>query len=249
MEQIYLCGRLHTVRHTTDIQDAKGKKVEVTQWVFERWNKIISTDKFPKIQETLAEINKSISAKEKARLVKIEQAKEAVIKAQEERKALLAAANAKKKQQTKGKKGKEEEKVEEEVKVEVQKPVPVEERVLDLSIPEDFAIALQRRCPRPFTFGPVVFTNLNLSEDDYPFNAHEMREKIVDMLDATMGEPMICLQGYNVTVKGRNLKRRTTILKHGRFLKNLTVTPIYPQLVFEEEIAGDGDGENKEDDE
>jgi hypothetical protein len=29
-------------------------------------------------------------------------------------------------------------------------------------------------------------------------------------------------------VKDRTLKRRTSVLKHSRFLKNLVVTPVYP---------------------
>lgn len=48
-----------------------------------------------------------------------------------------------------------------------------------------------------------------------------------------------CIHGFKVCIKGRNLKRRTTILKHARFLKNLEVFPIFPPepepVVVEEE--------------
>ena len=31
----------------------------------------------------------------------------------------------------------------------------------------------------------------------------------------------LCIHGYNVTIKDRTLKRRSTIVKHSRFLRNL----------------------------
>jgi hypothetical protein len=45
-------------------------------------------------------------------------------------------------------------------------------------------------------------------------------------------------------VKKRTLKRRTTLLKHARFLKNLEVNPVYPP---EPEPAADGEGEENDD--
>ena len=49
-------------------------------------------------------------------------------------------------------------------------------------------------------------------------------------------------------IKGRTLKRRTTILKHGRFLQNLTVIPNFPaELAPVEEVVEDpagGDGQD-----
>jgi len=49
-----------------------------------------------------------------------------------------------------------------------------------------------------------------------------------------------------VLVKGKTLRRRTTILKHGRFLQNLTVVPNFPEeLAPVGEAVGDGgDPEN-----
>lgn len=38
----------------------------------------------------------------------------------------------------------------------------------------------------------------------------------------------LCIHGFNVTIKKKTLKRRTTILKHSRFLRNLEVTPVFP---------------------
>ena len=38
----------------------------------------------------------------------------------------------------------------------------------------------------------------------------------------------ICIHGFRVTIKKRTLKRRTTIVKHSRFLRNLEVYPQYP---------------------
>lgn len=38
----------------------------------------------------------------------------------------------------------------------------------------------------------------------------------------------LCIHGYKVTVKKRTLKRRSTIVKHSRFLRNLEVVPEVP---------------------
>jgi len=38
----------------------------------------------------------------------------------------------------------------------------------------------------------------------------------------------ICIHGFRVTIKKRTLKRRTTIVKHSRFLRNMEVYPQYP---------------------
>jgi hypothetical protein len=43
-----------------------------------------------------------------------------------------------------------------------------------------------------------------------------------------------------VLIKGRNLKRGRTILKHARFLHNLSVTPILPK---EEVPKAEGEGD------
>jgi hypothetical protein len=36
------------------------------------------------------------------------------------------------------------------------------------------------------------------------------------------------VHGYRVEVKERTLKRRTSLLKHARFISNLEVKPVFP---------------------
>jgi len=38
----------------------------------------------------------------------------------------------------------------------------------------------------------------------------------------------VCIHGFKVCIKKRTLKRRTTIVKHSRFLRNLEVFPVFP---------------------
>jgi len=47
-----------------------------------------------------------------------------------------------------------------------------------------------------------------------------------------------------VLIKGRNLKRGNTILKHARFLHNLSVTPVLPKEEVKKE--GEAEGSDKE---
>lgn len=51
-------------------------------------------------------------------------------------------------------------------------------------------------------------------------------------------------------IKGKTLRRRTTILKHGRFLQNLTVVPNFPEELApvgeDNEEGGDGEGDGEE---
>ena len=46
-----------------------------------------------------------------------------------------------------------------------------------------------------------------------------------------MSQPELCIFGYTVQVRQRNFKRRSTMLKHGRFMANLQVCPIYPKPI------------------
>ena len=53
----------------------------------------------------------------------------------------------------------------------------------------------------------------------------------------------LCVHGLKVRVKKRNF-RRTSLLKHGRFLKNLEIYPIPPPIVEqnnEEEVEGENE--------
>jgi hypothetical protein len=53
----------------------------------------------------------------------------------------------------------------------------------------------------------------------------------------------LCIHGFKVKVKKRTLKRRSTLLKHARFMKNLEVLPILPPEpeIVEEEPKEDED--------
>ena len=57
---------------------------------------------------------------------------------------------------------------------------------MNLNDPVDFAKALAKEVPRPFTFGPIEFSELNLSESEKPFPANEARQRIIDNLDLQM---------------------------------------------------------------
>ena len=57
----------------------------------------------------------------------------------------------------------------------------------------------------------------------------------------------ICVHGFATQVKGRRLKRRTSLLKHGRFLQNLTVTPLFPEEPVPE-VKDEGNEEGEDDD-
>lgn len=148
---------------------------------------------------------------------------------------MLAAANAKKKTNNKNKKGKDEPKEEEEVKQENINLKRNERKELDLTNPKEFAQALSERAPRPFTFGPLEFDGLNLTDEQLKFDDEKARQYVIDSLDDSMGEPHICIHGYLIEIRGRRFKRRTTMLKHGRFLQNLLVSPVYPKPIFQEE--------------
>ena len=255
IEQTILCGRIFNLggksTNTDSTASLKSKESEKSadkpvSWVFEKWNKIVTSDKFPEIQQRLATLHKSILQEEKSRKRRVEEAKQAVIKAAEERKAMIAAATAKKKAGTKTKKGAKEEppKDDEEQKQDI-KPKKVEKRELDLTNPTDFIEALKERAPRRFTFGPIEFSGLTLTNEQEHFDGDKVRQLIIDQLDNCMGEPHICIHGYLVEIKGRTVKRRSTMLKHGRFLPNLIVSPVYPAKIFvEENDDEDGEGDD-----
>ena len=74
-------------------------------------------------------------------------------------------AQAKKAQAAKNRKKQEEAPPEEEVKKEAIATIDSEEGDLNLNDPVDFSKALQKECARPFTFGPIEFSELNLTND------------------------------------------------------------------------------------
>ena len=59
----------------------------------------------------------------------------------------------------------------------------------------------------------------------------------------------ICIHGFKTCIKGRTLKRRSTIVKHSRFLRNLEVYPIVPPepIIVVEEEALEGENNEEED--
>jgi len=59
----------------------------------------------------------------------------------------------------------------------------------------------------------------------------------------------LCIHGFKVCVKGKTLKRRSSIVKHSRFLKNMEVTPVVPVLAEPIIEAKEGEEEENEDEE
>ena len=131
--------------------------------------------------------------------------------------ALEAAKKAKSKAKKKGK-GAEEEPPEE-VEQLTRTDYAQKEEDFDLFVPESFQRALAARVPRPFVFGPVEFEGLDLSEAEVAFEPESQREKVTGALDRSILLPSnLCVHGFKVKVKKRTLKRRSTLLKHARFL-------------------------------
>ena len=130
-------------------------------------------------------------------------------------------------QKTKGKKGKgkpdpaEEQQVDEPI---ARPESTMKEEHFKLELPDQFAKALQQKIARPFIFGPVEFEGLNLSDEQAKFDRVEEAKKVETALERSLIMPSgLCIHGYKVLVKNRNLKRRSSLLKHARFLKNLEV--------------------------
>lgn len=171
----------------------------------------------------------------------------ALKKSLEEKKlqAMEAAKKAKAKAKKKGK-GAEEEPAEEIEQV-ARADMNMKEEDFDLYVPASFERALQARVPRPFVFGPVEFEGLDLTEEQQAFEPESQREHVTSALDRSILLPSnLCVHGFKVKVKKRNLKRRTSLLKHARFLRNLEVLPVLPP---EPEPVPEGDEEGSGDDE
>ena len=83
--------------------------------------------------------------------------------------------------------------------------------------------------PRPFIFGPVEFEGLDQTDEQQAFEPESQREHVTSALDRSILLPSnLCVHGFKVKVKKRNLKRRSSLLKHARFLRNLEVLPVLP---------------------
>ena len=256
-EHIFLAGRLYRedteLRQSPPPEPKEGEepapvpeKKYKTRWIYERWNKVVSSADFPDVAKRLGGLYNSARKEVRSNKERVKEAKAAVIRAAEEKKALLAAAAAKKaKAAKKGGKKTEEAPAEEEDKKQVQVTAPSEDGDLNLNDPADFAKALTKEVPRPFTFGPIEFSELNLTESEMPFDADGNKLRIIDSLDLHLQQPSCCIRGHTVQIKGRNFKRRSTMLKHGRFMQNLVVSPVYPKLV--EAVEEEGEDEAGED--
>lgn len=158
----------------------------------------------------------------------IHDARQKVIETEEERRVAAAASAAKKKQSNKNKK---ETAPADDAPKEDNKPKgPPPKRQLDLFAQSDFKEALKERVPRPFVFGPIEFRDLD--KEEFQNLGEQWREMVVEQLmnkSLMHGFPdNLCIHGFQVAIKGKTLKRATTILKHARFLRNLKVSPILP---------------------
>lgn len=79
-----------------------------------------------------------------------------------------------------------------------------------------------------------------------PFEPEQQREHVTSALERSILLPSnLCVHGFKVKVKKRNLKRRSTLLKHARFLRNLEVLPVLPK---EPEPVAEGEMEGSEED-
>ena len=109
------------------------------------------------------------------------------------------------------------------------------EETFDTSTQEGFDKALRHHVRRPFLFGPIVFEGLDLDDKVAQFDPEDQRKRVTDLLERGIQLPTgLCAHGYKVTIKKRNLKRRSSLLKHARFLKNLSVHPNGPPPPVEE---------------
>ena len=98
----------------------------------------------------------------------------------------------------------------------------------------------------PFIFGPVEFNGLNMSQNEQPFDFESERENVLSLLSRSINMPQnVCIHGFRVKVKQRNLKRRSSLLKHSRFLRNLEVTANPPPI---KEVVKEDDEEDEDDD-
>jgi len=120
------------------------------------------------------------------------------------------------------------------------------EEKFDLEDRTEFTKALKSKIKMPFLFGPIEFTGLNLGEDESPFDYIYERENVISILNRSSCLPQnICIHGFRVKIKNRNLKRRSSLLKHSRFLRNMEVTPNPPAI--KEEVKEENE-EGQEDD-
>lgn len=162
-ELIFIAGRVYR-----EDFNPRTKKAQAPKWIYERLNQVTTSQKFPDIHKTLADLCKSASEEVEFYDSEIKHAQEKLAAAAEERKAAAIAAAAKKKASTK--KGKKEEHPVE-VHQEDSKPavsrnmlpgtLEEDDQDLDLFNPDQFLKAIRQKFSRRFTFGPVEFSGLD----------------------------------------------------------------------------------------
>lgn len=115
---------------------------------------------------------------------------------------------------------------------------------------KQYLSALKKTWPRPFTFGPIRFSDLNVDDPDVAAAGDARRQQVAEHLTTmpTVTENPILIHGLNVLVKKRKLKRRSSLLKHSRFLQNMSVTPNVPMPATKMDLDGEGDGSGNDDD-
>lgn len=145
------------------------------RWVYESYNHCFTNDRYQNLEETLAEMYMRSEEEVKYQADEIQRAKDKIAANEEERRQAAKLAASKKKKGGAG--GKKDQKEEEEEKNEVKAPAP-SKKELDLFIPNEFAQTLKEKIPRPFIFGPIEFTGLNLSEEEEPFR-HDLSRREV----------------------------------------------------------------------
>lgn len=121
----------------------------------------------------MGELLKSTREEVESNAERIKEARNVVIRAAEEKKAQLAAAAAKKSKASKKGAKKDDGAGEDDQKTTIRASEEEDEGELNLNDPDDFAKALAKEVPRPFTFGPIEFSELNLSEAQKSFQINE----------------------------------------------------------------------------
>ena len=231
-ELIYLHGVLY-------LEQVKSS----TRWVFESYKQVFQGKDYPDIAKSLTSLYQRATDEIEDQQKQISEAGNALKKSLEEKK--LQAMEAAKKQKGKGKKKKGDDDPADEgadltnTKTDFNK---TQDEEFDLFVPDSFKKALQAKVPRPFIFGPVEFDGLHLTDDVQAFEPEQERHRVTGVLERNITLPSgLCVHGYKVCVKKRNLKRRSSILKHARFLQNMEVFPtVPPEPVIEEEGEGSG---------
>jgi hypothetical protein len=93
-ELIYLAGRVHC---------EVNKKTQAKEWIYEKWNQVVTSDKYPDICKTLTDLNKAAVDEVAGYEEQIQQAQHKLTEAAEEkRQAAIAAAQKKSKATKKG---------------------------------------------------------------------------------------------------------------------------------------------------